>query len=422
MTNVVLIPIGLLLEILISRGLGVEQRGLYSFALIIYGIILTTSLLGTTHGIRYGLSAKLFKSSEVLFTAILMGCGFSALVSGFIGTLWYFELLGATGNQYTLEQIGIIILGIPPTVFILFFTRIFLGNSEFILNNKIQIVFHLTQLSAIAILLLALKYEFTGAIIGVIFSKYLYLIILLTFIIKKYKIPFSFNIPFLKHSMTYGIKVWLMDIIQVSNKRLDQMIIGFLLMPKALGLFSVAVAISELSQKIPQAVTQVFFNKIAVSDDEKRKDLVERIHRITLWVTTFIGLGLAAVGYWVIILLLGDEFGPAYPIMLIYLPGVLAFMTARILLQYFTAIGEPMKSTYIQGLSLLISIPLYIVLIKLYGLWGGALASSLAYISTYLFCYLFYKHKVKGEPTSMFLLKKEDIQWIQNRVLAIVKK
>jgi len=97
-------------------------------------------------------------------------------------------------------------------------------------------------------------------------------------------------------------------------------------------------------------------------------------------------------------------------------------MSTRIFLQYFAAVGMPLKNALIQGMGFLAGIPLYIILIHQIGVIGAAIASSVAYLTTNIVAiYLYNKH---GHPVSlnMYIMNKDDWQWINNKYQEVFLK
>lgn len=195
-----------------------------------------------------------------------------------------------------------------------------------------------------------------------------------------------------------------------------------MLAPELLGFFAISATVSELTQKIPGSVVQVFFNQIAKADNQRRKALLERVHKLVFWTTLGGAIFLGLFGYWLIVLMYGDAFKYSYTILLYYMPGVVVYMSTRIFLQYFAAVGMPLKNAFIQAMGLLAGIPLYIILINQIGVIGAAIGSSVAYLTTNIVAmYLYNKH---GHPVSldMYKMNKEDWQWVNNKYQEVYTK
>ncbi len=421
-TDMFLFPFAVIIGALVTRYLGPANKGIYSFIILIYGIFPSIIMLGNTGSVRYYLSKKEYEVKEIFGSVLLMIFYFSVVACSLIYSLWYFGALGETGSKITPRQMAYILITIPIVIANLLFVRFLVGTSKFILKNKILITYRIAQLIIIATAALILDLGLTGVIVAVMIAHIINLFLYTRTISNVFDLRFHLDFNFIKKAHTYGIQLWLNELVRISNKRIDQLIIGIMLAPELLGFFAISVTVSELTQKIPGSVVQVFFNQIAKADDERRKALLERVHKLVFW-TTFAGAAfLIFFGYWLIVLMYGNEFKYSYTILLFYLPGVVVYMSTRIFLQYFAAIGLPLKNALIQAIGLLVGIPLYIILINRIGVIGAAIASSAAYLTTNIVAmYLYNRH---GHPVSldMYLMKKDDWQWVGNKYNQVTSK
>jgi len=412
-TDMFLFPFSIVVGALVTRYLGPANKGIYSFVTLIYGLFPAIIMLGNTGSVRYYLSKKEYEIKEIFVSVLLMIFYFSLVACTLIYGLWYFGALGETGSKITPRQMTYILITLPIVIANLLLVRFLIGTSQFVLKNKILITYRIAQMLIIVTAALILDLGLTGVIIAVMIAHIINLLLYLRVLIKK--IDFRIDSVFLKKAHTYGIQLWLNELVRISNKRIDQLIIGIMLAPELLGFFAISAVVSELTQKIPGSVVQVFFNQIAKADNERRKALLERVHKLVFWTTLLGALFLVFFGYWLIILMYGDAFKYSYTILLYYLPGVVLYMSTRIFLQYFGAIGMPLKNALIEAIGLLVGIPLYIILIGQIGVIGAAIGSSAAYFTTNIVAmYLYNRH---GHPVSldMYLMKKEDWQWVAHK-------
>lgn len=421
-TELVLFPVLIIVGALITRYLGPTNKGIYSFIILIYGIFVPLMMFGNSGSTRYYLSNKEYEVKDIFGSLLVMVLYFSIATDITIYSLWYLGWLGKTGAAITHPQILLVLVSIPLTVANLLLMRVFIGTSQFVLKNKIFIAFRLVQSGLILFFAYGLHADLTGIIIATTLGTFIYFLIQLKTIIGHYNIELKYNKAFVKKAHTYGIKLWLNEVIRVSNSRLDQFVVGILLAPKLLGFFAVSVVVAELIQKLPNSVVQVFFNEIAKADTVRKKELVERIHKLTFWVTLLGAAFLVITGYWLIVLMYGRAFDFSYTILLYYLPGVVIYMSTRIFLQYFAASGQPMKNTWIQLSGILVGIPAYFLLIGRMGVVGAAIGSTLAYFMTNVTALYLYHAETGSLSLDMYLMNKEDWDWVGEKYREVKKK
>lgn len=421
-TEVLLFPLAIVVGALITRYLGPTNKGIYSFILLIYGVFLPLVIVGNNGSTQYYLSSKRYQVKDILGSTFLMIFYFSILANVAIYCLWYMEWLGETGTLITKAQIICILFTIPPVIANLFFLRLLMGTAQFVLHNKIVITFQFVQAGLLLFFAFGINNGLTGIIIAVLFAKYAYLIIQLRAILKHFPVQFTWNWEYVKKSHTYGAQLWIGEVVRTSNNRLDQLIIGFMLAPELLGFFSIGVVVAELIQKVPQSVMNVFFNQIAKSDERKRQELFTRIHKLVFWITLLGGIFIIIFGYWLIILMYGKAFEYSYTIMLYYIPGVIIYMSTRVLLTYFAGIGEPIKSARVHIVGFLVGIPAYTILIKTMGVIGIAIGSTLIYFATNIYALWLYQVKTGNVSLNLYRMNRGDWQWLSNKYQEVYTK
>jgi Na+-driven multidrug efflux pump len=81
--------------------------------------------------------------------------------------------------------------------------------------------------------------------------------------------------------------------------------------------------------------------------------------------------------------LLGPEYAAALPVLGCLLPGVLAYGAASALSVYFTNhAGRPLIPAALAGFSLAVNIVLSVLLIPRMGMLGGAVATTVSYLTS----------------------------------------
>jgi O-antigen/teichoic acid export membrane protein len=101
-------------------------------------------------------------------------------------------------------------------------------------------------------------------------------------------------------------------------------------------------------------------------------------------------IGLAVFGKPAIRVLFSAGFLPAYPALLILLPGVVLLGTAKILTNDIAGRGYPHYNSITSAISLIATVALDFVLVPTRGIVGAALASTLAYSLTFAVSVVFY--------------------------------
>ena len=209
----------------------------------------------------------------------------------------------------------------------------------------------------------------------------------------------------------------------MSNRRIDQLIIGVLIEAKFLGLYSIAVIFAELANKLTDAIAPVFFNINSKSDNKtKNLKLFFRFSRINFIITFVSLIVLLLVGKFLIQIMYGNEFIYSYNILIYYLPGVLFWISTRPMYIYFSSAGLPEINSKIELYGLGIGIILLLTLIPVFGIIGAAIASTLTYIINFVVAIIYFnKHILKVNIKEMILIKKDDLIFVKGKLSDFVK-
>jgi len=191
-------------------------------------------------------------------------------------------------------------------------------------------------------------------------------------------------------TLSLGLRGYVGNVLQFFNYRLDLFIINFFVGGAAAGTYTVSVAMAELLWYLPRAVGFVIFPKSSATRSEIMNIYTPRIFAATLGITLLGGIGLALVGPWLIGLVYGPEFSPAYWPLLALLPGVILLGGGKVLTNEIAGRGYIHYNSINAGLSLIITLTLDLLLIPRWGIMGAAVASSVAYATTFFTAIIFY--------------------------------
>ena len=204
--------------------------------------------------------------------------------------------------------------------------------------------------------------------------------------------------PSLPRVASYAWQIWVGSMAGIVLMRLDQVMMTPLAGVDQLGIYVVAVNVSNVILLFNSTVRDVMF---ALESGEASTARVGRAARISILVTALVGAGIAAASPWMVPTLFGREFARATPIVAIFaltytlaVPGSVAGAT-------LSARGRP----GLRSLALAIATVLYVVamflLVPEYGARGAALAmlvgaTAPAYLNIY------WLHRYCGVPLSEF--------------------
>lgn len=187
------------------------------------------------------------------------------------------------------------------------------------------------------------------------------------------------NAPDSRRLLAFGLKGLLGSVYPVEVFRLDQAIVGLFLSPAALGLYVVAVSITNLPRLIAQGVAMVAYPRIAHEPiAARRRPAVWRYFWLALGLSLPLVLGLEVGANLIVPLFFGHTFVGAVSVSRILLIGAIFMSAKRILSEGLKGAGHPSAGTISEAVSFACLLPLMVALTGLWKLNGVAVAFTIS--------------------------------------------
>lgn len=224
----------------------------------------------------------------------------------------------------------------------------------------------------------------------------------------------------LKDIVLYAMKVSVGGIFGFFQYRVDVFIVAYFLDAAAVGFYVVGLAVAEVLWRIPSAVVNVLLPKVADSADDKVNKITPMICRETSVLILGAGLLIFVLAHHLINLLYGSAYQPSVAVLRWVLPGVYFVSLWKILINDFNARGYPLFYGYSASVAVVVMVLLDIILIPRYGIVGAAVASSVAYFSSFITIIFIYRYKT-GVPFRLFLPRTSDVKGLYFKNVALLR-
>ncbi|MEV4299045.1 lipopolysaccharide biosynthesis protein [Microbispora rosea] len=159
----------------------------------------------------------------------------------------------------------------------------------------------------------------------------------------------------------------------------DVPLLGALVTPAEVGLYTVAASLLSLSRVPTDALAQITLSRQAVRDEADARRVTARTIRLTLLLSCAAVGALTCASPLLVPLVYGPAFAASVGPLLAFAPGAVAWSVLRPLEQYLVRLGRPITMTAIAAGALASNLALNAVLIPLWGARGAGLASTLSY-------------------------------------------
>ncbi|MDK2638472.1 flippase [Vibrio vulnificus] len=367
----------LLVIVFMTRVLGPEKFGEFSYVQSIFTIIFTFSLLGLESILVKKASEN--NPHEYIFTAILMRLLFAALIIPLL--LIYGVAFG--NDNYVL--ISIMTLSLIATAFhsidtwyhlnLLgrFLVKISVFSSVILLAIKFIVLLNTSNLYVICS-----AFAFDGIFVSIgliaLFGRsggdYRKLKITVESFSNKSKELLSDSWPLILNSL-----------IVIVYMRIDQLMIRNLLGDYSLGVYSVAVRLTEMWYFVPTMIVAGYYPKLLKKKKEGQAELIKELITLAkkVYKISYIAIVLIFMfSGWAITLLFGDEFLTAKePLSILLISGVI--VSLGLVRGKWIVIEELQRYTVLYLVSgLIANVILNLILIPRIGITGAALATLLS--------------------------------------------
>ena len=216
--------------------------------------------------------------------------------------------------------------------------------------------------------------------------------------------------PLLGESMVFGLRAWIGTIFDSLNFRIDQILIALIASEATLGIYVVAVNVSEVLLYLPGATAMALLPLVAGSEEERRLERTLRAFRSAWLVTLASVLGAALVVPPLLPRVFGADFEASVNPFLLLLPGALGAVAMIVFSNALLASSYPSLSSVPPLISFVLGLTLDIVLIPPFGASGAAAAASAAFLAGGVTALAIYRARVPFPLRELGLPRSGDLE------------
>ena len=392
--------VGLLLNIVIARYYGASHLGVFNQVYAIY-ILLSQLAVSGVHLSILKVTAQFSKEKIIIRDSFSAALILTIITAGSVAGLAY-----ACKNffAYALSSPDVtegLVLALPG-LFLFSLNKSFLALLNGLRYMKTYAVFQgLRFLLMIICLLILIALHVDGSYAPIIFSltEAMLLILQLPFALRWIRPNLSSTgLKWMKIHWSFGLKAMVGNLLLDANSRADVLLLGLFASDNIVGVYSFAAMLAEgfaqlpvvLRTNINPILTQTYYDNGASA----LQSTVQRVKKMSYRFFTPVGL-MAILGYPLLNLLGFDpEFNQSWPIFAILITGILLSVGYLPFQMIFNQVGQPGRQTLFLTTFFLANVILNLLFIPLFGMYGSAVATALAYV------------------LQIFYLKRLSILWI----------
>jgi len=385
--RVVRFVLGITIGIMVARYLGPKDYGILNYVLSLTGII---GIIGT-----FGMDSVVIKDL-VKYKSLDTKIIYNAIFLKFIGAVLVIVMAQIVAFLLHLsDEIKLFIFIVTLSGLINFLYVIDLFYKSKVLMNKIVKlnVITLILVSLYKLLLIVIKapliFFFFSPLLDAIIGSFLKLKLILKdgYIFYKNKISYSYIKKLLSQSWPFII----MSLIAVIYTKIDQIMIFQMLGAKENGLYAAATRLSNILFMLPGVVSGSFY--IAVLNAKKVSEelyyrRLKALYFVMFWGAILLILPFMFFSKEIILILYGKQYKLASDVLFFHIWCVLFVFISAVTNMWFVIENKQKISMYFNLTGLVVNITLNVILIKIYGIIGAALATLIAYAVNIYICLL----------------------------------
>ena len=211
-------------------------------------------------------------------------------------------------------------------------------------------------------------------------------------------------------------------VINFFNYRLVLWVLVYYLDNSQVGIFSVAVGLSQLFTFISTPLTQVLMPFLSAESENRKQELFVRFARVHFTIILVLALISVLVTPFLIPILYGESFSESiYAFQILVLGTVLSCQT-KIIASYFASRDLMKLNLYATIIGFLLTFYFNFYLISKHGIYGASLAQTITYTGIFLFLYVAMITFTKNHTLNIFIITNGDLSYIKNKISGRKKK
>jgi O-antigen/teichoic acid export membrane protein len=238
-----------------------------------------------------------------------------------------------------------------------------------------------------------------NAILIIVLGQIICSVFMLCAVWRELKPRWEFDWSVFRKEVSYGLRSYPGILTEITVWRLDQMMLVIFATSTIVGLYTVAVAIAEITATLASSVADALMPEVASSaNSDKSALLMGKTLRLTLYAQFLVLIPLWIAAPFILRIIYGEGFVEAAGAMRLLLLASIAWSAAMIVISGLNGLGHPGFSTVARLCSGLTTVVTLFYLLPRWGMNGAAISSLLGY-STMLIVAMF------------FLLRKQNISF-----------
>ena len=355
-----LLVVGVLSSVVITRALGAEGRGVYAVAMTIALIGVQLCDVGLHRTNTWASARDRSLVGPLLGNSLLVGLTTSSVFAVVVLAL---SALLPSSNPLPQALVVLTLAYVPMGVLYSLFRSLLLGLHRIRAYNLVELVLRGGALVAVSALALCGALTATTAFGSSLIILATATAVLFTILGRDADRPRSPSRQVLVELAPYGLRAYVGVLILYVVLRVDVLILHVMTTSDEVGYYSISVVLADAMYMVPAVVAGLLFARLSGIDDGLRQwRLAKTTSALIAIVMLVMGVVAVVAAEPAVHVLYGDGFQSSVPAFQLLVPGVVFLGVNSVLINYFGAIGMPIVSLVGPALGLLLNVVLNVIL------------------------------------------------------------
>lgn len=382
-----LLFVNLLINVIEARIMGPSEMGRYQVFITTQTMFATVCALGIGQSCIYFINKLKEEESEVLATSI----NATSIISVFAGIL-LFTIIIADREYFGKENIICIALFSMGTSAMLInniFTPVLLTRMEVVRNQIVRYFGRVFTLIAFAILFYIGRNLSVGFLLGLQgVTTILATIILYIFFHKRFSFLDGINFSLLGRILRWGVKLAGNNIASITLSSIPVYFLTWFSVANGfvdVGYYGRANSLLVVGTVIASSIGPLLYAKWSTVDEKELKSQVRRVSMLFVMVNVIIAIGIIIVAPIIVVLLFGDDFAAASPVLQILAFSLVGNGAKEVCYGVLSSQGFPLKIMKNLCYGIVLTVVADYFVIPLWGVYGCAMVTTIVTLITALF-------------------------------------
>ncbi len=398
---------GLVTGLLAAWALGPEGRGNLAVAVLYPNIVALAAGLGLPHATRFFVAREPRKLSMLFSNAILFAGGVG-LIAYIVAQLVVPNLVG-TRSDAVMWLVKAYLINIPFALLYDLMAAMLEGSRRFKWAAVSRILFFAVQSGSYLVLWFTGHLNLYNAAAAMVVAQLANTATALVCVLLVLKPRWRPSFRAFRKTLRFGVKYYVGVVTSFTTLRLDQMMLAGMATSVELGLYVIAVRLSEVMTVLASSVSEVLMPEVASSNGSERSiRTLTRSLRQTMIVYLLLLLPLIVTSPFILRYAFGSDFAAATPALRILLVGSMVWSAASIINSGLNGLGYPGLTTISRLSSAVVTVLTLLVWLPRYGILGAALSSLAGYSMMFAFALFWLMRKENLRLSDIFRPRQGD--------------